>query len=332
MTAGCCNSLQISATGTARRRYVKRIAVIGSLNVDYVSYVDRLPKIGETIQSEHLDIVPGGKGANQAFALGRMGAPVTMFGAVGMDANAETELESLRLAGVDLSHIARVKAPTGIAAITVIPDGDNSIIVSPGANSCVDIAYIDAKMHVLQQCDIILFQLEVPLETVVYAIEKLKGMGKVIVLDPAPAVAAFPLDLLKYVDYIKPNETELSALTGITEISGRMEEACDLLLAHGAGCVLASIGPQGVMVKKQAEASRVYGAHKVHVLDTTAAGDSFTAAVAYALANNRGIDEAVIYANEIAAYVVQRKGAQSSMPSKSEAIRIWTAVLDRSSL
>ncbi len=302
---------------------MKKIAVIGSLNVDYVLNVNHTPMIGETILSNKLDIQPGGKGANQAYAISRMGSQVSMFGAVGDDTNAPIVLDNLRNVGVDVTNVVYLEEPTGVALITVDSNGDNCIIVSQGANAKVSAEYIDLCLSILEQYDIIIFQLEIPLETVKYAADKLKKMGKTIILDPAPAPGKLPDELLKNVDYIKPNENELSKLSGITDITSHLEEACDILLGQGVKCVLASLGSAGVMIKNNSGKGQIYPAEKIKAIDTTAAGDSFTAAIAYALANERSIEQAVRFANKVAALVVQREGAQRSIPSKETIQEIW---------
>lgn len=298
---------------------MKRIAVIGSLNVDYVANVMYMPKIGETVLSGGFKILPGGKGANQAYAIGRMGAPVAMFGAVGNDANALFELQNLQSANVDVTHICTVNEPTGIAMIAVDENGDNCIVVSQGANRSVTKEYIDEKLDALQKFDIFIFQLEIPLETVVYAAQKLKAMGKTIILDPAPAPGRLPEELLNQVDFVKPNETELAILTGILDA----EQACGVLLDQGVSCVLASLGPAGVMVQEKGKPAVRYEVERVKAVDTTAAGDSFTAAFAFALANASGIEQAVQFANKVATVVVQRPGAQQSIPASEEIQAIW---------
>ena len=305
---------------------VKKIAVIGSLNVDFIAYVDHAPIMGETILSSRLRILPGGKGANQAFAIGRMGAPVTMFGAVGKDLNAKIELSSLEGASVDTTNIKIIDELTGMAMITVNSIGQNNIVVSQGANKMVTPAFIDSWMSELDKYDIIVLQLEIPLETVIYATKQLKERGKIIILDPAPAPGRLPDDLLENIDILKPNESELSILTGLTDIKNQLDAGCNMLLEQGVKCVLASLGNDGVMVKRKSEKGLIYIGEDVEAVDTTAAGDSFTAAIAYALANESIIEDAVRFANKVAAIVVQREGAQSSIPTKEEIEAIWQLV------
>ncbi|MGI5899934.1 MAG: ribokinase [Christensenellales bacterium] len=302
---------------------MKKIAVIGSLNIDYVANVANFPSSGETVLSTGFNMVPGGKGANQAYALGRMGADVVMLGAVGDDFNGKIALEGLGGAGVDVSQIKISGEPTGLAMIAVNDKGENSIVVCPGANDDVTFDYIKSKADMLKRCDIIVFQLEIPLETVLLSAKMLKEMGKTIILDPAPAPETPPRGLISLADYIKPNESELAKLTGADSDEMDLDTACDKLLDMGAGCVLASLGSAGVMVKKKNLPGEVFPAQKVKAVDTTAAGDSFTAAVAYALSKNLPIEDAVIFANKVATLVVQRPGAQSSIPTREEMQKLW---------
>lgn len=306
---------------------MNKIAVVGSLNVDYVVNVNHMPAVGETVLANHFQMVPGGKGANQAFALGRMGAEVSMLGAVGNDGNAQFELESLARAGVDIGSVARMEAPTGMAMIPVNSAGDNSIIVVQGANALVTPAYIERNISALQEAQIVLLQMEIPIETVFYTAKLAKSLGKTVILDPAPVPEQFPAELYQFVDYIKPNEIELAMLAGET---GNLQAACDCLLQRGVRCVLASLGAKGVYVGLPHGRSCRLDVEDVLVVDTTAAGDSFTAAVAYALANNRDIVEAARFANRIATVVVQRKGAQSSIPTAHEVRAIWEKTISES--
>lgn len=301
---------------------MKKILVIGSLNVDYVVRVDHIPVAGETVLGKNFSMVPGGKGANQAYALGRMGADVAMLGAVGRDARGEMELTSLAGAGVQVDHIRRTDTPTGMALIPVNAEGDNAIVVIQGANHDVTPEYIDEQVGMLREADIVMLQLEIPLETVVHAAKLAKRLGKTVILDPAPMPESLPDALLRCVDYLKPNEIELAILTGAPDASGDVSEICSKVLACGVGCVLASLGSRGALVALPG-VTRHFPGERVSVVDTTAAGDSFTAAVAYALSRGREILDAVRFANRVAAVVVQRQGAQSSIPSKAEVERLW---------
>ena len=285
--------------------------------MDMVVKVPHMPAAGETILAGNMELVPGGKGANQAYAAGRLGARVTMFGAVGSDSYADIEKNSLASAGVDTSRLlVREGKSTGLAWITVNEAGDNSIVVIPGANATVTEQDIADNEALLRDCDILLCQLEIPLKTVVYAAKRAKELGKTVILDPAPVPQEFPEELFSYIDIIKPNETEAAQLLGAS-ING-YEEASDKLRAKGVKNVLITLGPKGAYINSETEGKHLMPVRQVPVVDTTAAGDSFTAALAVRLAAGSSLVQAVRYANEVAAIVVTRKGAQTSIPSADE--------------
>ena len=285
--------------------------------MDMVVKVPHMPAAGETILAGNMELVPGGKGANQAYAAGRLGARVTMFGAVGSDSYADIEKNSLAAAGVDTSRLlVREGKSTGLAWITVNEAGDNSIVVIPGANATVTEQDIVDNEALLRDCDILLCQLEIPLKTVVYAAKRAKELGKTVILDPAPVPQEFPEELFSYIDIIKPNETEAAQLLGAS-VNG-YEEASDKLRAKGVKNVLITLGPKGAYINSETEGKHLMPVRQVPVVDTTAAGDSFTAALAVRLAAGSSLVQAVRYANEVAAIVVTRKGAQTSIPSADE--------------
>lgn len=312
---------------------MKKILVIGSLNLDMVVNVDHTPSIGETILSDKMEMIPGGKGANQACAAGYLNADVTMLGAVGNDMYADIQMKSLSEAGVDVSRIIkRPEATTGIALITVNSDGDNCIVVISGANATLSCDDIDNNIDLLKEADIVIFQLEIPLETVCYAARRAKELGKMVILDPAPVPKVFPKELYRYVDVIKPNETELYMLTGIARVESNLMEASRLLRSQGVKNILVTLGEKGVYLDSEENGICRIPAIPVDALDTTAAGDSFTAAMAVMLADGRSLREAVIFANYVSAIVVTRKGAQSSMPTFDEVrqyIEKWNVDLQK---
>ncbi|MGI6017864.1 MAG: ribokinase [Marvinbryantia sp.] len=300
---------------------MKKILVIGSLNLDMVVNVDHTPLVGETILSDKMELIPGGKGANQACAAGCLGADVAILGAVGKDTYAEIQKESLRSAGVDVSHLVyRESDATGLAMITVNKDGDNSIVVVAGANATLSPKDIDNNRDLIEACDIVIFQLEIPLETVCYAAKLAKSLGKTVILDPAPVPKEFPEELYKYVDIIKPNETELGMLTGISNAEKHLTEAIELLRSRGAKNVLVTLGEKGVYINEENGKSSKIPALKVEAIDTTAAGDAFTAALASMLVDGKSLVEAAQFANYVSAIVVTRKGAQSSIPMLEEVV------------
>ncbi len=298
---------------------MKKILVIGSLNMDFVVNVKYMPQQGETLLADNLELISGGKGANQAFALGKLGADVTMLGAVGDDSYGDIQIEGLKSVGVDTTRIARIHGEnTGIAFITVNEQGDNSIIVIQGANKCVSKEYIDKNIEAIEECDIVIFQLEIPLETVIYAAEKAKELGKLVILDPAPAHENLPKELMANVDVIKPNETELAQLTGIQDIEGCLKTAVDILKNQGIKTVIVTLGGKGSFVSTQNDKLIHFKCDNVKVTDTTAAGDSFIAGMALGLSEGKEIVTAIEFANHVASIVVTRKGAQISMPSIEE--------------
>lgn len=296
---------------------MKKILVVGSLNVDMVVRVPHMPAAGETILAEKADTVPGGKGANQAYAAGKLGAQTIMFGAVGNDRYAEIEKKSLQSAGVDVSRlIVRADCDTGLAWITVNDEGDNSIVVVSGANKTLSEKDIADNDDLLHSCDIVLCQMEIPVQTVLCAARRAKELGKTVILDPAPVPKDFPAELYTYVDIIKPNETELSLLTGAA--SSDYEKGADILRSRGVKNVIVTLGGAGAFVNSETEGKHMLTVRPVPVVDTTAAGDSFTAALAVRLASGSSLLQAVRYANEVATIVVTRKGAQTSIPTAEE--------------
>lgn len=298
---------------------MKKILVIGSLNLDMVVNVDHTPMVGETILCDKMELIPGGKGANQACAAGCLGADATILGAVGKDTYAEIQKASLKKAGVNVSRlVCRENDATGIAMITVNREGDNSIVVVSGANATLSPKDIDDNKDLIETCDIVIFQLEIPLETVCYAAKLAKSCGKTVVLDPAPVPKEFPAELYEYVDIIKPNETELGMLTGIADAEEHLEEAAALLRRRGAKDILVTLGERGVYINEENGRACRIPALKVEAVDTTAAGDSFTAALALMVAEGKTLVEAAEFANYVSSIVVTRKGAQSSIPVLEE--------------
>lgn len=298
----------------------KKILVIGSLNLDMVVSVDHTPAVGETILSDgDMEMIPGGKGANQACAVGCLGADVIILGAVGNDMYADRQLESLKRAGVDVSRVIRKDdSTTGVAFITVNHNGDNSIVVVSGANAALSEKDIDDNIDLIKECDVVVFQLEIPLSTVCYAAKTAKSFGKMVILDPAPVPKEFPEELYRYVDIIKPNETELSMLTGMENTEENLKKAAELLKNKGVRNVLVTLGEKGVYLDLSDSGVHHIPAVKVKAVDTTAAGDSFTAALAVKLAEGKGLEEAAVFANYVSSIVVTRKGAQSSLPTLDE--------------
>ena len=298
-----------------------KILVVDSLNVDMVMNVDHMPAEGETILCDGMTLVPGGKGANQACAAGRLGTDVAMLGAIGDDDYGALQLKSLSEAGVEVGGLLKKEGQnTGTAFITVNKSGNNSIVVVPGANSAFRPEDIEANRELIEQCEIMILQLEIPLDTVCYAAKLAKSLGKTVILDPAPVPEHFPEELYEYVDIVKPNETELGMLTGIAEAQKHLTEAAQVLKARGVKNVLVTLGGDGVYINPESGEEIRIPACKVKAVDTTAAGDSFTAALAAMLLNGESLEAAAEFANRVSAIVVTRKGAQSSIPTIDEVV------------
>ena len=294
---------------------MKELCVIGSLNMDLVTTVREFPKPGETIFGDSFKTFPGGKGANQAVALGKLGADVLMVGKVGDDIYGTKYLEVLknnnvRQDGVDIEK----EISSGVAIIKVNNKGENNIVVVSGANGKVDVNYIESKWDEIKKADIFLFQLEIPMETVVYTMKKLKDLGKTIILDPAPA-SKLPDEIFNYIDFITPNETELETLAEKKiDNEDDLMVASNILFDKGVKVIISKQGRRGAAIIRRNECVNVPG-FKVNAVDTTAAGDSFNAGFAFALAQGKTLDECVKFANAVGAISTTALGAQEAMPS-----------------
>lgn len=297
---------------------MKKCAVIGSINMDMVLSVPRFPAAGETLTGGNFQTVPGGKGANQAVALGRLGAPVRMAGRVGDDAFGRRYLDHFRKNGVDVRAVDAVAGTaTGVADILVNAAGENCIVIAPGANGLCDLEWLDRALEATADCEIFLLQLEIPLDTVAEAVRRLRKMGKTILLDPAPAV---PLseDVLSAVDFLTPNETELKAVTsGLPEDAG-VEERVRHLVGGSGRVVVHKRGADGAYIGTRDGIEHVPG-FSVRAVDTTAAGDTFNAGLAAGLAMGWPLRDAVRLANAAGALAVTAYGAQEGMPSLEQA-------------
>ncbi len=294
------------------------IAVVGSLNMDLVIRTPRFPGPGETIIGSAFHTIPGGKGANQAVAAAKLGARVSMVGRVGDDAFGAQQLANLSQLGIDVSHVRRdPKAATGVALIVLDEQGQNSIILAPGANMRLTLADLEAAEDVLASAAILVLQLEIPQEVVEQAIGLARARGLITILNPAPA-RRLPPTLLSQVDVLIPNESETALLTG-TEVDDieSARRAAARLRAAGVGTVILTLGGRGALLLEGQKAIHVPG-HRVEVVDTTAAGDAFVGGFAVALAEGRGPAEAVRFANAAGALAVTKLGAQPSLPTRSE--------------
>jgi ribokinase len=299
------------------------LVVVGSLNMDFVVTVDDLPAPGQTVLGRNFQMIPGGKGANQACAAARLGAnsvSVRMVGRVGYDVFADHLKASLSAAGVDVSavHATRAQA-TGVALISVDTAGQNSIVVASGANHALAASETEAMRSVFRGARFVLFQLESPLDTVAAALKLARAAGARTILDPAPAAPLSP-ELLASVDILTPNETEASLLLGLQPGRVSSSDAAGLARAlreRGPKAVLLKLGDQGCYYL-DGDRQLFSPGFPVVAKDTTAAGDTFNAALAVALAEDRGIEEALRFANAAAAISVTRMGAQASVPARAE--------------
>ena len=286
------------------------IAVLGSANMDLVVTVDRAPGRGETVTGRTYDTVPGGKGANQALAAARAGGDVAFLGAVGDDDFGRRITALLAGDGVDVSGLVVSDQPTGTAHITVDGDGDNLIVVVPGANGTVT-ALTDAHRAVLDAADVVLLQLELPLALVTEAAAYARSRGVRVVLTPAPAVP-LPPSLLAAVDILVPNEHEAALLAGVDDPVA----AARSLVARG-GDVVVTLGSRGALRVREGTETAV-PAFPVDAVDTTAAGDTFAGVLAVGLASGLDWPGALRRASAAAALSVQRPGASSSMPDRAQ--------------
>lgn len=295
------------------------IIVIGSLNADLVVRAPRFPAPGETISGEDLAIIPGGKGANQAVAAARQGASVAIVGRVGNDSFGPTLIQNLQKNNVNTAHVKTDEAATGTAIIVVDASGQNSIVLSPGANGKVTPA--DVASVSFQDVDMLLLQLEIPLESVIRAASLARQNGLRVILNPAPA-CQLPDSLLADVDILVPNESELQLLTDIPVTgTASAETAAQVLLAKGVKTVIVTLGEKGALLVTPEQAQHV-PAFEVEVVDTTAAGDAFIGGLAAALLKGRLLEEAVSYGNASGALATTKFGAQPSLPTRDEAEKL----------
>lgn len=299
---------------------MREILVIGSINMDLVINVEKMPKKGQTIMGKDFKQIPGGKGANQAVAASRLGGNIAMIGKVGQDDFGKRLISKMISDGVDTSYIGKLEGvPTGVALINVDKTGENSIVVVPGANYEVDTRDIDRAEKLIEKSKIVIIQLEIPIETVRYALKKAKGKGKYTILNPAPA-QVLDKDIIENVDLLTPNETELEILSGIIiEDDEDIKRGAQKLINLGVKELIVTLGKKGcIYVNKNT--FKKYAAYKVVPVDTTGAGDSFNGAIAVGLSQGRKIDEVIDFALKVGALTVTKEGAQSSLPYINEAV------------
>ncbi len=302
----------------------KRIVVAGSVNLDLVASADRIPATGETISGREFNTFFGGKGANQAVAVGRLRHPVSMIAKVGDDAFGPQLKAALKKAGVDVKAVETARGSSGVALIVTDQGGQNVIVVVPGANARLLPRDLDRHKNLIRGAGILLAQLETPLETIEYLGRLARKYDVPFMLDPAPA-RALPPELLRNVTWLTPNETETRIMLGAgTSIlleagsKGPIRAAADELLSRGVTNVVLKLGEKGVYVAMGAGERTHVPAFLVKAVDTTAAGDAFNGAFAVGLMQGSTPAEAARYGCAVAGISVTRAGAQPSMPSRAE--------------
>lgn len=297
---------------------MNNILIVGSTNTDMVVKTKRFPKDGETVLGGDFLMNPGGKGANQAVAAARLGANVTFYAKVGNDIFGHQTLANLKKENID-THFIKIddRNASGIALITVNEKGENNIVVSPGANKFLQIADLEDIDKYILLADVVLLQLEIPMETVEFVAEKAKKYGKKVILNPAPATKLSD-KLLDGLYLITPNQSEAEVLIG-TEITDEdpLRRSADLLRLKGVKNVIFTLGEKGVYFSNNTHSKNI-DAPRVKVVDSTAAGDIFNGALATAIANGKEWDEAIDYAINAASISVTKIGAQASAPTKVE--------------
>ncbi len=296
-----------------------RIAVIGSCMVDLVTYVDRMPEPGETLAAPSFAMGFGGKGANQAVAAARLGADVMMIARVGDDAFGHDTMRNFASVGIDARHVAMVPgASSGVAPIFVEPTGENRILIVRGANDRLLPADIDAASADLLACDLILLQLEIPLETIYHVIDWGAAHGKEVFLNPAPATRALDLSRIGTLAFFAPNQTELAILTGLpTETPTQAEAAARALLAAGIGRVIVTLGAEGALFVATGEAVAISPV-RVDPVDTTGAGDAFIGSFAQHYVRSRDVPAALGWASQYAADSITKRGTQTAFATVGE--------------
>ncbi|MEF9991552.1 MAG: ribokinase [Romboutsia sp.] len=299
---------------------MKKICVIGSLNMDLVVKVDTMPKGGQTLIGSDFKKVPGGKGANQAVAMARLGGDVRMIGKVGNDGFGNTLINALKNDNVNTKYIHTEEGPTGVAMITVDKNAENSIVVAPGANFKVLDIDIDNNIEAIKESDIVVLQLETPIDTIKHALNRSKELNKYTILNPAPAVKLEDV-IIANVDLLTPNETELEILSGVPINSeDDIVLAAKTMIDKGVKELIVTLGSKGSLyINKNTQIFK--GSYKVEAVDTTAAGDSYTGALSVAFANSKGIKESMEFASKVGALSVTKEGSQSSLPKLEDVLK-----------
>ncbi|MBS4536769.1 ribokinase [Clostridium sp. D2Q-14] len=295
---------------------MKKVLIIGSLNMDMIVSVDSIPQIGETIISNSVEKYSGGKGGNQAVACARFNADTYMLASIGNDQNGRKLKEDLEREGIDTTGIkVHEYNKTGMAWITVDNEGNNSIVVIPGTNGDFTKEFIDENEKIIGQADIILLQMEIPVDVVEYAIDKGRENDAFIILNPAPA-RVLSEKLLSKIDVITPNENELATLTKSSDLSTNSEKA-KYLIDLGVKNVICTLGESGALFINSEE-ELYFPPYPVNAIDTTGAGDCFNGVLAAEISKGRDMKQAIENAILASAVSVTRRGAQPSMPVRQD--------------
>jgi len=297
---------------------MKRALVIGSLNMDMTVKVEELPKLGETIFGDDFYESCGGKGANQAVAISKLGMETEMIGMVGKDSQGEKLIQNLNKYGIKSDNIIKSDDLTGRAIITVDKKGDNNIIVIPGSNFKITKEHIQKKQDVIASSDVVILQNEIPFDTVEFSLLKAKELGKITIFNPAPA-RQLSEKIFKNTDYLILNETEMEEIFGI----GINDKVYIGRIFHkkkecGIRNIILTLGDNGSVLFSEDDNIKKYDAYEVKAVDTTAAGDSFIGAFTMKICETGDADKAIKYATAVSAIVVTRQGAQDSIPTREE--------------
>ena len=317
--AGCAEQAAVGSTpihsrpgaGKGERLVSATIVVLGSFNLDMITTMERLPQPGETVQGRRFSTGPGGKGSNQAVAAARLGADVSFVGRIGQDPWGDVALTCWQEEGVNSEHVGRdAELATGVAPIWVDDAGENAIVCALGANLGLTREHVDAAVDRIAAADILVLQLEVPLETVAHALNLAQKLEVPCILNPAPAQTLTP-EMLALASWLTPNETELATLYG--------EAPNDLrpLVTRRGQTLIQTMGAAGARWATQDGSGQV-PAFEVEVLDTTGAGDAFNGGLAVALAEGQALEEALRFANAVAALSVTRPGTAPAMPRRAD--------------
>ena len=299
------------------------VLVIGSNMIDLVTYINRMPVAGETVEAEDFSMGFGGKGANQAVAAAHLGSQVSLLSMVGDDNFGQQQVANFKAANIDVTGVGVGHKSSGAAPIFVDPTADNRILIIKGANSELTPAVLDAHLDLIQNTKLIVLQQEIPLETNYHAIDLANQYGVPILLNPAPANRHLDMEHVRRVDFFSPNETELATLTGLpTDSMDEISRAAQRLVDMGVKNVLVTIGSRGVLWVS-ATTSQLIDAVKVDAVDTTGAGDAFIGSFAHYFAQGDTIPQALRHANEYAAITVTRRGTQKSYPTATEVAKLY---------